>query len=218
MKILSSVFVSFCLISAINAQANETNNNWYAGSFLGQATYNITKDELGLSNNSNFSHKTNLDDTGTALKLITGYQINKFFGLEAGYINLGTLNASYTDKISQQDVEFNTNFSAKIDGYIFNIIGQQEISDNINAYVKLGMFHWSSDAEFQVDIYSVLDNGSKNFLVKGGEKISGSGTDVFYGIGLSYDFDQISVRAEYESFSGDDDNIGVVSIGAVYKL
>lgn len=216
MKKTSSILASICLMSSLGVNANENQSHWYIGGTIGQATYDISKSDLDLSD-------SNIDDSDTALKILAGYQINPYFSVEAGYADLGELKITNVEEgtwAGGGELVDYINSSAEVTGFIVNVVGKYPLSDKVNAYAKLGMFSWDSDSKYDrsFDYFGDRPEDFARSFPEEHDTASESGTDVFYGVGLSYDFEHFSIIGEYELFSGDGDDIDVLSIGAVYRF
>ena len=120
----------------------------------------------------------------------TGYKI---FG---GY----TFNSNFGLEIAYVDL------GSYLDGYLdqygvaFDVVGYLPVGNNFNILGKLGMFAWSVDVDA---IYA-----------------SETGTDLTYGLGVQYDFNnRLSIRGEWEAF---DDVLGgdvsLLSAGILYTF
>jgi len=53
---------------------------------------------------------------------------------------------------------------------------------------------------------------------KDSETASDDGIDAFVGLGISYLFERIEIRGEYEFYESDGDKIRVLSLGALYRF
>jgi OOP family OmpA-OmpF porin len=80
-----------------------------------------------------------------------------------------------------------------------------DFTNKLRAFAKLGLHAWELDA-------SVTSSA-------GSASLTNSGTDLFYGIGAKYALtDRVSIRAEFERFNIDSDEIDFVSAGVSYRF
>lgn len=200
-KIISSL----CLF-VIQPIKAENYTGFYIGGGAGQATYDISDRYFGSEG---------VDDSDKAFKLIAGYQFNDYLSLEGGYVDLGKL--SYFSDVTLTNPEgeiFDIHMDGivEIDGLIINIVGSYPIAEQFSIYTKVGMFSWEREA--------VHNSSSTHFEERPtyySVDRSGDGSDVFYGLGLSYNWNSFYFRVEYEKFKSDDD-IDTFSLGAVYHF
>ena len=108
----------------------------------------------------------------TVYKLAVGYQLNKYFAAEAGYVN--SSNATYS--ATGGNLGGTLSMSAKISGWNLTGVGILPINDQFSLLAKLGV----ADSKL---------SGSASF---GGQRINvdGSKSDATYGLGAKYDFNK----------------------------
>lgn len=140
-----------------------------------------------------------VDGTDTGFKIFGGYQFNPYFGLELAWVDLGT--AKYSGSFAGFPV---TGGSVKTDGFNFSAVGTYPFGSGFAVFGKVGAFAWESR---QNDVTAGTPFSNKE-----------SGGDVFFGVGVSYDFTRnIGVRAEWERFKAVGD-IDLLSVGLAYKF
>ncbi len=131
-----------------------------------------------------------LDTDDSAWKLFFGWRFNRFFSLEADYIDLGNPRGNFDASGTSGDYQLELSGFA---GYAIGTlpIGIFELSGKIGYY-----FH---DVEINVD----LDNiGPGNGDVIGSDE---SGEAVVYGVGAGVTlFDSLNAKLEYELFDVDE--------------
>ncbi|HZM35996.1 MAG TPA: outer membrane beta-barrel protein [Burkholderiales bacterium] len=141
-----------------------------------------------------------VDTKDTAFKLFGGYMFNQNFGLEAAYVDLGE--ASYSGTFGGSPVT-----GGKVEASGFNIsgLGSFPVTPTFSVFGKLGLFIWEAEAS---DTTGGVPFSQKN-----------DGTDLSFGIGVSYDFTRnLSARAEWERLTLDEVDADVLSIGFAYKF
>lgn len=173
------------LVAAPRAFAQEENESGpYVGGGYGE--FDVTIDDIdGLTDAIQ-----DLDTDDSAYKLFFGWRFNRFFSLEADYIDLGNPRGNFDASGTSGDYQLELSGFA---GYAIGTlpIGIFELSGKVGYY-----FH---DVEINVD----LDNiGPGNGDVIGTDD---SGEAVVYGVGAGVTlFDSLNAKLEYELFDVDE--------------
>ncbi|WP_296055564.1 outer membrane beta-barrel protein [uncultured Amphritea sp.] len=155
----------------------------YFGASYGRTEVQFTGEEKAAFNDLGYSR---IDEVDQGFKVFGGYRFNKNFSLEGFYADLGDAEVS----------NGTVNIKAATDGYGLSAVGLYPVTDQIDLFAKLGMFHWSVDATSNVDI-----------------SLGDDGTDATYGIGAAYNMETVSLRAEFERFDIGGDDIDMISAG-----
>jgi hypothetical protein len=170
--------------------AHADNTGIYAGLSVGQAKTDFSDDALDDL----------FDGEDTAFKLFLGYRILDWFGVEAGYVDLGEI----TLRNSQPGV---TRFRVEEAG--FNVFGMLywDIAP-VDLFAKAGFMTTQVHARTET--------------ILGGFDNTDNSTDLAWGIGAQVRFDKLAVRLEYERFDFEADS-GVdapdmVSLGATWTF
>lgn len=159
----TTVMLALAAPSLAFAQMGDILNEAYVGAGAGRAK---DKDLSG-------------DNTDTAWKAFVGWDINKMFGLEAGYVNLGSFNGAPGQSVEAKG----WNVDARAGMPFFN--------DQASVYAKAGTYRASLDT------------------TAGGNSASTDKWDWTYGVGAEYDFMRnFGARAEWERYRLKDVNIG----------
>lgn len=162
-----TVLVAALAAAAFGAQAAD--RGFYAGAGVGQAMV----DESGY------------DDEDTAFSVFGGYQVNRYFGVEAGYTDFGTLEPRGLGA----DIE--------ADSAYLTAVGSLPITERFSAYAKAGVQRWNVDASIPGLTGRVDD----------------SGTDPTYGVGVQYRLtDAVALRGEVSRFELDDADLDVAQL------
>jgi OOP family OmpA-OmpF porin len=193
--LMAAAFISGAVLISIPATAQDA--GFYVGGALGQSRLSGACDGLPVA----------CDEKDTAWKLFGGYQFNKYFGLEAGYADLG--------KASAAGVIAGTAVSAEVKakGWEFLGVGTLPFTDKLSGYAKLGLVKWDVDAFASAALVGAVSS-------------SDSGTSATYGLGLKYDFTKnVGARMEWQRYSniGNDATTGqgdvnLYSVGIVIKF
>jgi OmpA-OmpF porin, OOP family len=169
---------------------------FYVGGALGQAEVDIDCDGA-----------TSCDEKDTSWRIFGGYQFNKNFAVELGYINFGESSASGPVP------PFGTG-SVKFESTAFDLVavGVLPLANQFSVYGKLGLYRADTDIDLNV---TALGSASR----------SDSNTDLTFGIGARYDFTRnLGVRAEWQRYSdvaADDfgeSDIDVISLGVLWRF
>ena len=131
------------------------------------------------------------DDDDVGWKAFAGWRAHENFAFEAFYVDLGE--ATITDGV--------TSVTSESDSFGFSALGIVPVADNFELFGKVGFHAWDSD-----------------FRATTGVSASSDDTDLMYGVGATYTFDQVSFRAEYEIYELDDADIDLFSAGATFNF
>jgi OmpA-OmpF porin, OOP family len=141
------------------------------------------------------------DDEDTSWKIFGGYQFNRNFALELGYVDLGEVKAS------------GPGGTATIEATAFELVGvgMLPLANNFSLYGKIGLYR----AETEVSVNTFL-------LVASEDE---SNTDLTFGIGAQFDVSkQFAIRAEWQRYQdvggGDigESDVDVISVGALFRF
>ena len=159
------------------AQADFT-PGFYAGASLGEGSIDVS----------------GVDDSDTALKVFGGYMFSEHFGVEAAYIDGGSIG----ERTAFEHISVDTsvlNASA---------IGRYALNEAFALFGKAGL------ARYEVDGVMRVDNESFRFTVP----VLESGTEFSFGFGGEYNFGQFGLRAEYEVI----EDFSFLSFGGMYRF
>jgi OOP family OmpA-OmpF porin len=207
MEIKLIVAASVLALGAAAALAEEDSGVYVLGS-VGQSKFQ-TVSMGGLSTSG-----WRVDDTDTAYKLQIGYQFNKNFALETGYVDFGKVKAASPVSIIG-GVASSANGSIEAHAWNLSLIGGVPLGETISVFGKLGAIYSNAKGE------GYLNDGVTRITVKQTANKSG----VVYGLGVNFNFNkQFGARAEYEIYDKvgggyiDQTKIDVWSVGLFYKF
>jgi OmpA-OmpF porin, OOP family len=166
-------------------------SGWYVGGGIGQSQIDVDLTDTAPG--------TTLDDKDTSFRLFGGYQINRHFGVELGYSELGEATGD------------EPGFGAfRFEGKAWDLVavGALPLANNFSLIGKLGFY-----------------NGDLDFS-GGGERLSESNTDLTYAIGAQYDFNKnLGVRAEWQQYKSmgkketlGESDVDVFGISVLYRI
>jgi OmpA-OmpF porin, OOP family len=151
---------------------------FYAGASLGEGSIDVS----------------GIDESDTALKVFGGYMFSEHFGVEAAYIDGGSVKKRTAFEFVSLDTSI-LNASA---------IGRYALNDAFTLFGKAGL------AKYEVDGVVRVDNGFFEITAP----VDDSGTELSFGVGGEYSFGQFGLRAEYEVI----EDFTMLSVGGVFKF
>lgn len=180
----------------------------YLGFGMGQAKVDDWAQYAGDFVNTSFGAPSPVSDDNRSLgfKVFGGYQFNKYFGVEGGFVDFNDVKAS--NAISGPARSVYT--TAENDAWTLAAVGTLPVSKSVSVFAKVGASSWSSN------LRTVATNATG--LTQSATK-SSDGYDVFYGLGASYALlDSIDVRAEIERYKFDNLDINLMTAGMAFKF
>lgn len=158
-------------------------DGWYGGVGFGQSKYgDVTADSANTRSEG--------------WKVYTGYQFNKYLGIEGGYANLNDMTATTGVIRTNMDTE----------AWTLGAVLSYPVTDSFSVMGKLGAAYVLADVKTK--------NGAALTV-----RHEDDGYEPNYGVGVSYAlFDNLSLRAEWERFDRKDLDIDLVSAGMVVKF
>ncbi|MDP1935995.1 MAG: outer membrane protein transport protein [Hylemonella sp.] len=158
-------------------------DGWYAGFEFGQSQYRDVD-------------ATTANTRTEGWKVYSGYQFNKYLGVEGGYVNLNDMTARTGTVITNIDT----------DAWTLAAVVSYPLTENLSVSGKLGAAYMLSDINekdgAQLEVRSGDDSYEPN-----------------YGVGVSYALlDNLSLRAEWERFDRKDYNIDLMTAGFAVKF
>lgn len=153
-------------------------DGWYAGFGFGQSKYgDITA--------------TSANTRTEGWKVYTGYQFNKYLGVEGGYANLNDMTARTGSVTTNMDS----------DAWTLAAVGSYPLTDKFSLTAKLGAAYVLTDKNVKVGTALTQRTGDDGYQPN-------------YGVGVSYALvDNFKLRAEWERFDLDDINIDLMTAG-----
>jgi len=135
---------------------------------------------------------TNLDEDDTALKVFAGYTFDLpaiDLAVEAGYVDFGKPNI---DVLGEE---------VTLDPTGINLWGIAAIETGpVDLFAKLGYISWD------VEVSALADSATED------------GSDLGYGLGLSFGLGPVKVRGEYEVYDLDDADLSMLSLGLMFQF
>lgn len=132
-------------------------------------------------------------------KVFAGYNFNRYFALEGGFVNLNDARARYRVTAPAPAATGILNTTIENDAWILAAKASLPVTDSIAVFAKLGASSWSSNLRTG---RTTQANGVSNVKTLPLTSDQGSdGVDAYYGLGVSYALlDNVELRAEWERF------------------
>lgn len=201
---------SLAMLGSTQALAQNA-GHFYGGAGLGQAQSKIDEDRINASLIGAGATSTSItkDQSDAAYKVFGGYQFNPYFGMEAGYFNLGEFGfKSTTTPAGTLDGRI------KLDGVNLDLVGTLPINDQLSLLGRVGVHNARArDAFTTTGAVQVTDPNPK--ITEQNYKA---------GFGFSYKFSQsMSLRGELERYRindavGNKGDVNVASLSLVFPF
>jgi OOP family OmpA-OmpF porin len=134
---------------------------------------------------------TSCDDEDTGFKIFGGYKFNPNFAVEGLWADLGEVSATGPGGSA----------SMEVDGFGAAAVGVIPLNEKFSIFGKVGAFMWDAS---------------------GGGGAAGSdddGTDIMFGAGVGWNFTpKFGLRAEWERFDIDGDDVDFLSVGLQFNF
>jgi OOP family OmpA-OmpF porin len=124
----------------------------YGGFGIGYSTFSI--DEIDF------------EAASFATRQFLGFRYGDYVGLEAGFIDFGTVD----DRIGVQQGLASLDYEVESSGFNLSLIGRYPLNDELAAFGKLGMIRWDSEVTLEDFPLSEKEDG----------------TDLIWGLGLDF--------------------------------
>lgn len=174
--------------------------NWYVGFGFGQSQYRDVASYIDAKVASVGATQTSSSNLSEGWKVYAGYQVNKYIGLEGGYVNLNDMAARTTTAAGILRTNVDT------DGWTLSAVATLPLSDKFSVIGKLGAAYLLADIRAKTGTNLAQDSGDDSY-------------GPYYGVGVSYALlDNLNLRAEWERFDRKDLNIDLLTAGMVVKF
>lgn len=200
------------LASLAAAPALAQDSYYYFGLGAGQTRAHI--DETGLARAQLGAAPTisgiSTNDRDTGYKAFLGYQMNRHFGVELGYFNLGQNNIDVTTTAPAGTLSG----EIRIQGVALDLVGTLPLTDNLSALARLGAQYARTRSQY-------VGTGGVTPLNPNPSDRQGN---VKAGVGLQYAFSpSFLMRGEVERYRASDAggqraNVNLVSVSLVFPF
>jgi len=196
MKLIKCNVVGAFMLAA-TAAANAADTGFYLGGLIGQSRFEV--DTAGLTGS--------VDKRDTAWGLFAGYQINRNFGVELGYTDLG--NTSFTGALAAPIPPFPAGTaaaaSADVTAWSLALVVTAPFTQNFSGYAKLGANYNEVETTATVaGVSASIKDNDTNYLV---------------GLGLKYNFTpNVGVRGGWDRYRVGSDAVGGKSDADLWSI
>lgn len=184
---------TFITVFVVASAAFSSANIYAADAMGGYAGVSIGQSDSGALNRS-AAPGVSIDDNDIGYKFFAGYNFNANFAVEGFYADLGETSATN----GVQTV------TAAVDTIGLTLLAKLPVSEEAEVFVKLGYQHW--DAKGTSDGATVI-------------MAEEEGSEAMYGVGATYTFENLAIRAEYENYGILlDEEVSLLSVGLIYNF
>ena len=195
---------------------------WYFGFGMGENSgrdWDAARYSSSLAAQGVTATQTSSDSADFGFKAFSGYQFNKYLGLEGGYaqFNNYTANGTATGP-AQNPIPGNPSNSQRVSAYqtldsqtwALAVVGTLPLTKSFSVFGKLGANSWKATTNTNVH-----DSNGDFIRTSSIER----GVDPYYGVGISYALMAgLEVRGEYERYDLGGSNIDFLSAGMAVKF
>jgi OOP family OmpA-OmpF porin len=188
-------------------------SGWYGGASIGRSAATIDNDRItgGLASQGLATTSIDDRDTDSGYKLLGGYQVNRHFGLEGSWFDLGKM--GYSANTSPPGT---LNGDVRVQGLGLDLVGTLPISERFSLLGRVGAAYARTRGTFS-------STGAVR-MPYAGTGTSERQAGVKFGAGAAWRFsDAWELRAEAERLRlndsvGNRGHIDLMSLGVVYRF
>lgn len=167
-----------CSANERNYQQCDNQLGWYIGGDVGIANTRVSDADIDLffQQSQLNANSVRVDNDDTSWSAFFGYQFNRYFSLELGYLDLGKRSVDFTGKTSDLNSFYDSVehvYPQSVGGVSANLVVSYPFADNFKVSGKLGYFDWRGSSRTSDDNNEV-----------GRDRISDQ--DLWYGVELNY--------------------------------
>lgn len=176
--------------------------DFYVAASAGRSSIDLNDENLDLVAEG-FNVSSSSDHSDTGYKLQAGYQFNRYFAVEGGYVHFGK--AKYSAALAKGADQGTLDEVVKVSGFNLVAVGILPLGEDFSLFGKIGAIRVRAEHSFDVDI------GADTAL----ESETHTKGRPFFGVGAAYNFTkQLSLRAEYERVNNVVIESGVSPLGS----
>ncbi|MDP1864090.1 MAG: outer membrane protein transport protein [Thiobacillus sp.] len=170
-------------------------DGWYGGFGFGQSRYRNVASYINAEVGPQAA-STTANSRSEGWKVYTGYQVNKYLGVEGGYANLNDVSATTGSR--------RTNVVS--DAWTLAAVGTLPVTNKLSVIGKLGAAYVLADIRTKNGTALTKRSGDDSY-------------EPYYGMGVSYALlKNLDLRAEWERFDRKDLNIDLMTAGMTVKF
>ena len=183
-KLLPGLVLAALLLSPLLPSPAEADFGPYLGASFGSS--HLEEDFSGLK----------LDTDANAFRIVGGFQLGDYLGVEAGYQNFG----DFSETI--EFIDFSTRTRIEAEGWTLGGTLGLPLNEQFSLYGRAGVFFW--DADVDVDGFSIDVPSDENPYYGGGAKVDMTSNLSLVGDWTRYELDTV--------------NSDVISVGFEYRF
>jgi OOP family OmpA-OmpF porin len=184
-----AVAIGLLLIAAPAANAK----GFYVGGSLGQ-----TSADLGVTDS--IAPNISVDDSDTGFKVFGGYNVAKYFAVEAAWVDVASFSLESTDPILPASI------TGSADGFAVEAMGILPLGKSFELFAEYGMYLWDGTTDISMDGQSL-------------PSASTDGTDPTFGVGFSWQpMAKGQLRFEAERYAIESMDVDMYSVGFAYRF
>lgn len=169
------------------AIAASDDRSLYFGLGVGEANVDLDVD-LGVR-----------DDTSDAWRVYGGYELNRYLGVELGYLKMDDLEGQ------TPSIEGPVRTRFDLDGWTLGGVGQWAFAPRWVAQAHLGLLFWDADARIDSPL--------------GVERIGDTGTDPYYGLSLGRELGRSwQLLGQWTRYETDGSDFDFVNLAVTWRM
>ncbi|PCJ47066.1 MAG: hypothetical protein COA99_01700 [Moraxellaceae bacterium] len=187
--ILTSIVLSF-ISNLVYAAAPSSPQKFYVSGAIG-ASQVLNLDNYGISLQGDVNTSTN-NNLSFAATVSAGYKFDLGIKAEIGYLHLGEVSyvqeelqiSSIIGLLGEEDILTEDNYETllKPSGFTLGVGYDYPLDDSISLSGKFGVFIWDVATTYNTEAIDI----SANTFASSGASFSSNGSDLYYGLGLTY--------------------------------
>jgi hypothetical protein len=165
-----SIWCAVIVLAVVAVPCAAAERGFYVGAGFGVSSYDVR------DFNEEYAD-LRFEEDQFGLKLFGGYRFLGYLGVEAGYVDYGTVTRHEVSILRESE-----ELRVAIDSWDASIVGFLSLGKKVDLFGKVGAASWNADVRVTVDGDSDEDNRS--------------GTDLTYGLGIDFRFKKLGMRFE----------------------
>lgn len=192
---MKKVFLTAALVASSSLAMAD---GFYAGASLGSASYDMEViEDMNAADTS-----LTMEDESRGHKFTIGYSFNENLALEAYYLTDFTLDIGL-----KGNLPIDADGVLDMQGYGLSAVVKQPVANNVSLFGKIGFASITSNFVF------AASDGRESYA----SEFEETDTAANFGVGAEYTFNNgIALRAEYELFHKEGDNVQFANVGVGY--
>lgn len=186
---------------------------WYGGGSIGRSAVTIDEERIrnGLAGQGLATTEFSERDRDTAFRLFGGYQVNRYFGVEGGWFDMGEM--GYTAGTRPAG---SLRGDVRLRGVNLDLVGSFPVTDRFSLLGRIGGAYVQTRGSFAasgavVNPYGAASTSERNF----GAKV---GVGVGWRLNESWELRAEAERMRIDDSVGNKGHVDLLSLSAVYRF